>query len=200
MNSKMNIFDRVVDLLTCMTMIFCMVALVWVVKNSEPTIIYVEVPRQTEDRIKEEPPEVQEIEELPIPLMQPRYGFSENEIYLMAVLLSGSKYADGDGEYDIDFSGQNDYDQIALVLNVIMNRVDSEQFPDSVSEVIWAPGQFSPMKRWVGALPEVSDISLQRVREWCKAYDTYDPESQVIPDSHLYFHGNGVINISRERW
>lgn len=129
--------------------------------------------------------------------IEPRYGFTDDEVYLMAVLLSGSKYVDGDGEYDIDFHNQDNYEQIALVLNVVMNRVNSDKFPDTVEEVIWSPGQFSPMKKWVNGLPEVSDISLQIVKEWCRSYDTYEPESQTIPENHLYFSGNGVINISR---
>lgn len=132
--------------------------------------------------------------------IEPRYGFTEDEIYLMTVLLSGSKYVDGDGEYDIDFGNQDNRNQIGLVLGVVMNRVRSDNFPDTVEEVIWASGQFSPMRRWVNGLPEVSDISLNKVREWCRAYDTYDLDYQTIPDTHLYFYGNGVINISREEW
>lgn len=171
--------------------------------NPEPQTITVMYPDPIIIRIEyvtKEPEKEYTLEEIAIPEIKPRYGFTDDEVYLMAVLLSGSKYVDGDGEYDVDFHNQDNYEQIALVLNVVMNRVNSDKFPDTVEEVIWAPGQFSPMKRWVNGLPEVSDISLQKVREWCRAYDTYDPEAQTVPDSHLYFYGNGVINISRERW
>ena len=75
-----------------------------------------------------------------------RYGFTDEDIYLMTVLLSGSGSVSGDGEYDIDFGNQDNHDQISLVLSVVMNRVMS------------------------------------------------------VPESHLYFTGNGKINISRERW
>lgn len=33
-----------------------------------------------------------------------------------------------------------------LVANVVLNRVNSDRFPDSVEEVVFAPGQFSPIK------------------------------------------------------
>ena len=202
MNSKTNNLNIFINTIFYTIIIICLLYLIQSIKNIEPTIIYVQRPefRVQNESIKPDPLEIPELQELPIPKIEHRYGFTEDEIYLMAVLLSGSKYVDGDGEYDIDFSGQDDDQQIGLVLNVVMNRVESDQFPDTVEEVIWAPGQFTPMPNWVNGLPEVSDISLQKVREWCRAYDTYDPECQTIPDSHLYFYGNGLINISRERW
>ena len=127
----------------------------------------------------------------------PRYGFTEEEIYLMSTLLTGSKYVGGDGEFDFDYGRDEEYDQIYLVLCVVMNRVQSEQYPDTVSEVIWQRGQFSPMTRWTKGLPQVSDISLQRVTDWCKAYDAYDTSVQSVPENHLYFSGDGRRNYSR---
>ena len=127
----------------------------------------------------------------------PRYEFTEEEIYLMAVLLCGSKDVDGDGEYDFDYGHDDRYDQISLVLCVVMNRVRSDVYPGTVSEVIWQKGQFSPMTRWGKGLPQVSDISLQRVTEWCKAYDAHDMGVQSIPEDHLYFSGNDMKNFSR---
>ncbi len=166
--------------------------------NPEPqtvTVIYPDPIIIQIEYVPKEPEKEFTLEEMPE--IEPRYSFTDDEVYLMAVLLSGSKYVDGDGEYDIDFYNQDNYEQIALVLNVVMNRVNSDKFPDTVEEVIWAPGQFSPMKKWVNGLPEVSDISLKIVKEWCHSYDMYEPESQTIPENHLYFSGNGVINISR---
>ena len=138
----------------------------------------------------------------PTPILTPtpeplRYGFTEDEIYLMAVLLSGSKYVDGDGEFDIDYGRDEEYDQISLVLGVVMNRVRSENWQNTVSEVIWRKGQFSVMPQWKKGLPEVSDISLQRVSDWCKAYDAHDLGVQTIPEDHFYFTGDGRYNHSR---
>ena len=121
----------------------------------------------------------------------PRYGFTDDDIYLMAVLLTGSKDVGGDGEFDIDFRKTIDYEQVYLVLCVVMNRVQSPKFPNTVSEVIWQRGQFSFMPRWRNKLPQVSDISLKKVIEWCKAYDSWAPGIQSIPENHLYFRGDG---------
>ena len=127
-----------------------------------------------------------------------RYGFTDNDIYLMTVLLCGSGKTDGDGEYDIDFDNNIDHDQVSLVLSVVMNRVMSDRFPNTVSEVIWARGQFSPMPRWKNGLPTVSDKSYQIVKDWCVAYDAHDLSIMSVPEDHLYFTGNGKINISRK--
>lgn len=130
----------------------------------------------------------------------PKYSFTEDDIYLMTVLLCGSGKTDGDGEYDVDFYNSDNHDQISLVLSVVMNRVMSNKFPDTVAEVIWAPNQFALMPRWKQGLPKVSAESYQLVKEWCEAYDAHDLSVMSIPESHLYFAGNGVINRSRERW
>lgn len=129
---------------------------------------------------------------------EPKYGFEEEEIYLLTVLLCGSKNRDGDGEYDFDFEYQNNYKQISLVLCVVMNRVESKTFPNTVSEVLWQPRQFSAMKLWKNKLPEVSKKSLEIVRNWCVLYDNFDPSAQTIPKDHLYFSGNNYENISRK--
>lgn len=127
-----------------------------------------------------------------------RYGFTDSDIYLMTVLLCGSGKTDGDGEYDIDFDTNIDHDQVSLVLSVVMNRVMSDRFSNTVPEVIWARGQFSPMSRWKNGLPTVSDKSYQIVKDWCVAYDAHDLSIISIPEDHLYFVGNGKINISRK--
>lgn len=190
------IFDLLKNLLWILLIVY--VVTTWQLKEAQPTIVYIMMPQSDNqiEIVEPTPPDIPQSASV----IEPRYGFTDDEIYLMAALLSGSKYVDGDGEYDIDFEKQYDQEQINLVLSVVMNRVQSEQFPDTVSEIIWAPGQFSPMTRWINGLPEVSDISLNKVREWCEAYDTYNPDCQTIPDSHLYFYGNGIINKSRERW
>lgn len=186
------------DLLKTILWLFLIayVATIWIINETEPAIVYIVVPQLKIEDIQSNQPDVSP----PISSIEPQYGFTEDEIYLMTALLSGSKYIDGDGEYDIDFDEECDQEQINLVLSVVMNRVESDQFPNTVSEIIWSPGQFAPMIRWVTDLPEVSDISLQKVREWCKAYDAYNPNCKTIPDNHLYFYGNGIVNKSRERW
>ena len=186
---------------------FFMVLLYWPVsevQSVEPEIIikteivYVykesDLPEEYKpDIIVKERPEAIIIPEVINP---PRYGFTDNDIYLMTVLLCGSGKRDGDGEYDVDFYNKDNHGQISLVLSVVMNRVESGRFPNTVSEVIWQKGQFSPMPRWKNGLPTVSDSSYQIVKKWCEGYDIYEPVMS-IPESHLFFSGNGKINKSR---
>ena len=182
-------------LLTAVLLFWPRPAVVKDVEPVEPPQIKMEAPEPILSRIPESTPAP-----TPTPTPEPeppRYGFTEDEIYLMAVLLSGSKYVDGDGEFDIDYGRDEEYDQISLILGVVMNRVRSENWQNTVSEVIWRKGQFSVMPQWEKGLPEVSDISLQRVSDWCKAYDAHDPGVQTIPEDHFYFTGDGRYNHSR---
>ena len=129
--------------------------------------------------------EVEEPE--PVVELKPRYGFTEKEIYLLTVLLCGSGKRDGDGEYDFDFQKEPNKQQISLVLNVVMNRVESKKFPNKVKDVVWAKGQFVYMPHWKNGLPKVKPESYEVVKAWCEAYDTHDYRAVTIPPSHLYF-------------
>jgi hypothetical protein len=146
-----------------------------------PTIVYIE---------KDDPVPMEEV--------KPRYGFTDEDIYLLAQLLCGGKTTDGDGEYDIDFQKSINYYEVSKVLGVVMNRVRSDDFPDTVREVVLQKGQFGPMPR--NLMKEPSDIALQTVREWCMAYDNYMNFVQIVPENHLYFAGNGVINKTRANY
>ena len=129
--------------------------------------------------------------------VQLRYGFTDDEIYLLAQVLSGDGDVDGDGEYDIDFQDEINYYEVGKVLGVIMNRVRSNDFPNTVTDVVTQKGQFSVIPR--NLTREPSDISLQTVREWCTAYDNYINLVQVVPNNHLFFTGDGKINTTRAK-
>jgi len=129
---------------------------------------------------------------------EPRYGFTEDEVYLLAQLLCGSGSKDGDGEYDIDFQTEINYCEVTKVLCVVMNRVWSDSFPNTVTDVVMQKGQFSVMPRNAQSTP--SYIAIQMVQEWCDAYDRFDGGAQNIPEDHLYFTGNGVTNTTRANY
>lgn len=142
----------------------------------------------------------QEPEEVKI---EPRYEFTDNDIYLMARLLCGSKHKDGDGEYDFDYGNEDRLDQINVVLSVVMNRVQDKRFPDTVEEVITqryrGQGyQFSAVALWRSDNKEVSEIAIKRVTDWCYAYNNRLKGVLVIPEDYVYFssYGKGV-NIPR---
>ena len=127
----------------------------------------------------------------------PRYGFTNGEIRLLAQLLCGDRNISGDGEYD--FIGQNDirYDQISVVLCVVMNRVRSDVWPttNTVRDVVLRPGQFSVMPANLNTVPE--ELAIQAVEDWCMAYDRWDDGVQTIPEDYLYFRaGPNNTNIA----
>jgi len=131
----------------------------------------------------------------PTPEVEPRYGFTEDEIYLLAQLLCGDKSVDGDGEYDIDYQKEINYYEVSKVLCVVMNRVRDDRFPNTVKDVVLAKNQFAVMPKNLKATP--SEMALTVVEDWCKAYDEFDLGTQCVPENHVFFTGNGVSNITR---
>lgn len=140
-------------------------------------------------------PLVESIE--PTPEVEPRYGFTEDEIYLLAQLLCGDENISGDGEYDIDFVDPSNinYYEVSKVLCVVMNRVRDDRFPNTVEDVVLAKNQFAVMPKNLKATP--SKMALTVVKDWCKAYDEFDVGIQCVPENHVFFTGNGVSNITR---
>lgn len=45
--------------------------------------------------------------------IKPRYGFTDEDIYLFAQVVSGGETVDGDGEYDIDFQEEINYYEVS---------------------------------------------------------------------------------------
>lgn len=98
---------------------------------SRPAYVYETV---TETNLVVEPEVTDIIISEPI---EPEYSLTQEEIDLIARLVMAE--AEGESEY-----GQR------LVIDVILNRVDhpAKYMPDTVTEVIYQPSQFSPM--WNG--------------------------------------------------
>ncbi len=84
----------------------------------------------------------------------PEQEYTVEELELLAQLTM----AEAEGE---PVEGQR------LVISTVLNRVDSEYFPDTISEVIWQENQFSPMSNgrfercYVD--PEIYDLVLDEV-------------------------------------
>ena len=131
-----------------------------------------------------------------------QYGFNEGEIYLLAQLLCGDESIDGDGEFDFVWQYIHDRpykEEMSKVLCVVMNRVRSDIYPDTVKGVVMQSEQFTPMPE--NSYTSPSDIAIQEVRKWCEAYDYYDPKCQIVPEDHLYFRaGPNLTNVTRRTW
>lgn len=70
-----------------------------------------------------------------------------------------------------------------LVIDTILNRVDSERFPDTIYDVIYQPNQFSPM--WNGRIDrcEVREELCALVRDELESRTNYDV---VFFNAHHY--------------
>lgn len=101
---------------------------------SKPAYIYENV---TEMDFVEEPDVTDIVMVAPEEPVEPEYSLTQEEIELIARLVMAE--AEGESEY-----GQR------LVIDVILNRVEhsAKYLPDTVTEVIYQPNQFSPM--WNG--------------------------------------------------
>lgn len=114
------------------------------------------------------------IEEDPIPVYAipepPQYSLTDEEIDLIALVTM----AEAEGESE---QGKR------LVISTILNRVDSElrYFPDTVTEVVYQPNQFSSM--WNGRVDRcyVDEDICELVRDEVKSRTNSDV---------LYFHAN----------
>lgn len=73
----------------------------------------------------------------------------------------------------------------------IFNRVDSEQFPDTVIEVITQPSQFFGYRESFPVTDELYDLAYDCLVDW------HNGEDRVLEPDFLYFTGNGRINIFR---
>jgi len=132
-----------------------------------------------------------------------RYGFDEDEIFLLAQLIAGDKDRAGDGEYDFTWDILNgkpaDRYEIGKILCVVMNRVKSDIYPDTVAEVLMQKGQFVVFPRNLKADPH--PLAIDEIRDWCGMYDIWDEGAQVIPEDHLFFSaGPGLTNTTRARY
>lgn len=73
---------------------------------------------------------------------------------------------------------------------VVLNRVESSQFPDTIKEVIYEPGQFQPVSN--GEIHEPADEeSIAAVKE------ALTDKRNIVPESSLFFYNP---DIATSRW
>lgn len=136
----------------------------------------------------------------PVEVIEPRYGFTDEEVYLLAQLLCGSAKISGDGEYDFVWKGKvTNYGEMCKVLCVVMNRVRSDSFPNTVKEVVMQKGQFTGISKRLHTTPD--ELAVTTIKAWCDAYDLGDIGVQTIPEDHLYFGaGKNLTNVTRAKY
>ena len=80
---------------------------------------------------------------------------------------------------------------------VVCNRVDDERFPDTIHEVLEQPSQFHGYDPSYPVTSELYDVAFDVLTRW--SYEKQGiPVRRELPESFLWFTGNGRENIFRE--
>lgn len=120
------------------------------------------------EKIIEEPIVVEEDEEEDVPLKTNRYSeleITEEDKELLARIV----YLEARGQ---SFSGQR------AVVEVVLNRVLDSRFPDTVYEVLYAPGQFTPAKSIASTTPTETQYEV---------VDCVIDETPITTENTVYF-------------
>ena len=82
---------------------------------------------------------------------------------------------------------------------VVCNRVDDERFPDTILGVLEQPSQFHGYDPSYPVTDELYNVAFDVLTRW--SYEKQGiPVRRELPESFLWFTGNGVENIFREAW
>ena len=82
---------------------------------------------------------------------------------------------------------------------VVVNRVDDERFPDTIQGVLSQPSQFHGYDPAYPVTDELYNVAFDVLTRW--SYEKQGvPVRRELPESFLWFTGNGVENIFREAW
>lgn len=94
--------------------------------------------------------------------------------------------------------GCSPYEQEQVVW-CILNRVDSERFPDTVVEVVTQPRQFHGYSKHWPVWEEHYDIALDVLYRWEAEKNGEESYRNLEPD-YLYFGGDGKHNYFRKEY
>ena len=134
-------------------------------------------------------PEQPEPSEAPEPSEEPVYYemyFTEEDVAAVAKMLWG------------EARGCTRDNQIKCAW-VVCNRVDDERFPDTIQGVLEQPSQFHGYDPSYPVTSELYDVAFDVLTRW--SYEKQGiPVRRELPESFLWFTGNGVENIFREAY
>ena len=82
---------------------------------------------------------------------------------------------------------------------IVCNRVDDERFPDTIQGVLSQPSQFHGYDPTYPVTDELYSVAFDVLTRW--SYEKQGiPVRRELPESYLWFTGNGVENIFRETY
>lgn len=142
---------------------------------------YVELPRVNElvlESVKTYEAPVKEEEVIEVEEFKPYYTYTEEELDLLARCVR----AEGETE---------SFETKKKIASVVMNRVDSDLFPDTIREVIYSPKQFSVTFEYIKG---IAMIDYPDDEESIKASKEVLEYGSILPDDVLYFYEKSVTN------
>ena len=82
---------------------------------------------------------------------------------------------------------------------VVVNRVDDERFPDTIQDVLSQPYQFHDYDPSYPVTDELYSIAFDVLTRW--SYEKQGiPVRRELPNTYLWFTGDGEQNHFREEW
>lgn len=85
----------------------------------------------------------------------------------------------------------------AAVIWCVLNRVDSDEFPNSIREVVLQPNQFVGYSEEYPLEDKFLKLAEDVIVRWISEVETGDNTGRVLPAEYLYFSGDGKNNHFR---
>ena len=114
---------------------------------------------------------------------QPEPAYSETDLYVLSHIISAE-------------AGNCSEDMMLSVGSVVLNRVADDRFPDTIEEVVFQPGQYSPT--WNGA------YYAEPTEAACEVAKTLLEEGSAIDSSVVWQaefpQGQGIYDTIESPW
>lgn len=90
--------------------------------------------------------------------------------------------------------------EIAAVAWCVLNRVDSEFYPNTIAEVVTAPYQFAGYRESYPVTDELAELATDVLIRWHTEKETGTCEGRVLPPDYFWFSGDGERNYFRNAY
>ena len=174
-------FREIITALVCIALLAVLLCIVYARAAWEEKPVT--APAVTEETVEPEQPEAPEPSEPPVYY---EMYFTEDDVAAMAKMLWG------------EARGCTRDNQIKCAW-VVCNRVDDDRFPNTIQGVLTQPSQFHGYDPTYPVTSELYDVAFDVLTRW--SYEKQGiPVRRELPESFLWFTGNGSENIFREEW
>ena len=175
-------FNQFIMVLVCIALLALLICIVyaratWDEQPVTAPTVTAEAPSEPEQT---EAPELSET-----PVYYEMY-FTEDDVAAMAKMLWG------------EARGCTRDNQIKCAW-VVCNRVDDDRFPDTIQSVLEQPSQFHGYDPTYPVTSELYDVAFDVLTRW--SYEKQGiPVRRELPNTYLWFTGDGEQNHFREAW